>query len=228
MNPFATRFVRLGQIPFLGMSLEEFDEILRCWQRQGFTGQIVGPHGSGKSTLACTLVQRLQTHLSLVQTKIPWSHLVIAGANRVRNLAVPAPKYRLGGSMPHQNTPAETPSIDIGRRLKRVLVVDGIERTTLANRIALIRHCRRNHCGLMITTHRRLRWLPVLCRVKPSVESLLALVRHLAPELQGRVGYRLQDLQTLFHEQSGDLREILMSLYDRYEDQQPTRMAAHS
>jgi hypothetical protein len=55
-NPFASRFVRPGALPFLfdrGISVEILLDGLR---RNAWWGQIVGAHGSGKSTLLATLV----------------------------------------------------------------------------------------------------------------------------------------------------------------------------
>lgn len=54
-NPFSTRFIRPGQIPFVfppGQSAETLAQKLSAPAAQG---AIVGPHGSGKSTLLETL-----------------------------------------------------------------------------------------------------------------------------------------------------------------------------
>jgi len=49
-NPFSTRFVQPGAIPYL-FEAGSLAEVIGSFESQGRWGQIVGPHGSGKTTL---------------------------------------------------------------------------------------------------------------------------------------------------------------------------------
>ena len=59
-NPFSTRFVRPGAIPFCFPQGEGAGTLVTRLERQGWWGQIVGPHGSGKSTLLAQLRPHLE------------------------------------------------------------------------------------------------------------------------------------------------------------------------
>ncbi|MFI4875663.1 MAG: hypothetical protein ACIALR_10010 [Blastopirellula sp. JB062] len=54
-NPFASRQVRPGAIPFLFSGGDSVERILDRLRQANWRGAIVGPHGSGKSTLLETL-----------------------------------------------------------------------------------------------------------------------------------------------------------------------------
>jgi hypothetical protein len=71
-NPFASRYVRPGAVPYQFGRGHDAEFILRRFEEAGRRGQIVGPHGSGKSTLLAALVAALQT--GGVPTKIVELH----------------------------------------------------------------------------------------------------------------------------------------------------------
>src|SRR3954454_24922938 len=54
-NPFATRFIRPGAIPFLFLDGDSAEAIVERLEANQWRGQIIGKHGSGKSTLLATL-----------------------------------------------------------------------------------------------------------------------------------------------------------------------------
>ena len=74
-NPFATRFIRPGAIPFHSAN-NAVNEIGRQLAQQAWRGAIVGPHGVGKSTLLATLESqwalwnRQSFHWQLSRTKL--------------------------------------------------------------------------------------------------------------------------------------------------------------
>src|SRR5262245_42037084 len=59
-NPFATRSVRPGVIPYRFLDGRTVSDLIFGIHQQGWHGQIVGPHGSGKSTLIQSLVPALR------------------------------------------------------------------------------------------------------------------------------------------------------------------------
>src|SRR5579859_6457327 len=69
-NPFSTRCVRPGAIPFRFPPGESAATMVDRLERQGWWGQIVGPHGSGKSTLLAALLPELRRRRALVTTSL--------------------------------------------------------------------------------------------------------------------------------------------------------------
>ena len=59
-NPFATRFVRPGVIPYRFDDRRTVADLVATLREHGWRGEIIGPHGSGKSTLVQTLIPALQ------------------------------------------------------------------------------------------------------------------------------------------------------------------------
>lgn len=183
-NPFSTRFVRPGAVPFLfppGLSAEGLVDRLRgC----GWRGQIVGPHGSGKSTLLASLVPAIE-----------------AAGRRVCLFELHDGQRRLPSGFPPREAAAQA----------AVVAVDGYEQLSHWSRFRLRRTCAGLGLGLLVTTHRAVR-LPELLRTRPDlalarqiVDQLLAADRALvSPE---KVAER-------FSARRGDLREMLFDLYD--------------
>ena len=59
VNPFSTRFVQPGAIPFRFPTADGWATLLRRLEETHGWGQIIGPHGSGKSTLLTALLPAL-------------------------------------------------------------------------------------------------------------------------------------------------------------------------
>src|ERR1700733_2507071 len=59
-NPFASRWVRPGALPYLFPPGEGVQMLVERLRINGGRGQIVGPHGSGKSTLLASLLPELE------------------------------------------------------------------------------------------------------------------------------------------------------------------------
>ncbi len=59
-NPFATRFVRPGAIPFLFPAGLDSAALVERFAANQWRGAIIGPHGSGKSTLLESLCRELE------------------------------------------------------------------------------------------------------------------------------------------------------------------------
>jgi hypothetical protein len=186
-NPFSTRHVRPGAIPFFfppGQSAGQLVELLRSNE---WRGEIVGPHGSGKSSLLSSLVPALEN--------AGQSPLLIELHDGQRRL--PVDLRRIDGLA--ENT---------------VVIVDGYEQLSFLSRLQLKGFCRRRHLGLIVTSHRPA-GLPLLFRTSASVTLAEEIVRFLLrgrPQLLGS-----NDLARRFEHHRGDLRELLFDLYDLYE-----------
>ena len=187
-NPFSTRFVRPGSLPYLfpgPRGVERLVERLRDCQ---WWGQIVGPHGSGKSTLLHTLVPQLER----AGREIHWFTL------SARDRRLPS---SVRDAMARANRATQ-------------VIVDGYEQLSTFHRIRLCHRCRRSRAGLLVTTHQNGR-LPTLVELQCSVETVQRLVERLLDNGPKRV--RPTDVSRCFETQQGNVREVFFALYDLYE-----------
>lgn len=69
-NPFSTRHVRPGAIPFRFPQGLDAIALADRLEANGWRGQIVGPHGSGKSTLLEALLPELRRRRSVVRVEL--------------------------------------------------------------------------------------------------------------------------------------------------------------
>jgi energy-coupling factor transporter ATP-binding protein EcfA2 len=186
-NPFCTRHIRPGAIPFFfppGQSAEGLVELLRL---NDWRGEIVGPHGSGKSTLLCVLTTALRD--------AGRSTLLVELHDGQRRL------------------PIDLRRVD-GLSETTVVIVDGYEQLSFFSRLQLKGFCRRRHLGLVVTSHQSA-GLPLLFRTSATASLAEQIVRFLLrgqPQLVDP-----SELAQRFERHSGDLRELLFDLYDLYE-----------
>lgn len=148
-NPFVTRRVRPGAIPFFFPPPLDAAALLDRWQAAGRRGAIVGPHGSGKSTLLAALRAEL-THRGC-RTFVLELH---DGQRRL-------PIAQLAAVAPGD-----------------VVLVDGYEQLGLLGRWRLARLCRQRKLGLLTTTHRPTR-LPTLYCTSIDLPTARRVVDHL-------------------------------------------------
>ena len=186
-NPFATRFVRPGEIDFLFSDEDSLPRVAQQLQQNHWRGQIIGPHGSGKSTLLASLLPVLppEVHVRL--------HTLRDGQRRLA---------------------FDTSSAGEGCTV--LLVIDGFEQLSRWQRWRIHRHCRRRNWGLLITAHADL-GLPTLFTTQTSEALARQLAeRRLGGELSAAA---LAEVQACYRLKSGNCREMLFDLYDRYEAQ---------
>lgn len=193
-NPFSSRFVRPGAIPYLFSAGTSAAQLVDKFCAAGRRGQIVGPHGAGKSTLLALLMSELAARGEVV------THFELHDGER---------------SLDEQ--------IEIAPG--SVICVDGYEQLSYWSRCGLARRGSRESCGLLITSHRVV-WfpakLPVLAEVRPSVEVAMKLALSLLAQHGGASnagGIRPVEIERIFFEVGGDMRELFFRLYDLYESQ---------
>ncbi len=188
-NPFSTRYISPDAAPFLFPECTDTSALITKLHETGWWGEIVGPHGSGKTTLSRTLVP----------------HLEKAG-RRVESYVLHQSERRL--ALPRR-------AIREWNRETQV-VIDGYEQLGWINRIRLKRACRRRGAGLLVTTHKPT-GLPLVWRTETSPELAHVLVARLLPaEYASWIG--AEDVSDAFSACRGNLREVLMALYDVFED----------
>jgi len=192
-NPFATRYTRPGELPFIfdeetEDGLATVEKLLSRLRELGWWAEIVGPHGSGKTTLLTHLLKAVRNTgmaISLFtlrdgQRRLPrgWQAMIQAGS---------------------------------------LIAIDGYEQLRYVARWRVKRRCRQEGAGLIVTAHSSMR-LPTLYRTHASLEVSRQVIERLLPHGAPRPSDdELVHLLDVFH---GNLREVLFALYDRYEPPQ--------
>ena len=152
-------------------------------------GQIVGPHGTGKSTLLKAIIAEIRRQGETV--------IEVVLRDKQRKLP-PELHERL-------------------RELRNevfVLTIDGYEQLSFFEQLRLIWIRARHRCGIIITAHRPAGGWPILYETSPSLEMLERVLRHL---LKGETLISAKFLDRLYKKHNGNLRLILLDLYDEWE-----------
>ena len=189
-NPFATRWVRPGAIPFLFPPDQNAAKLVERLRAFDWRGQIVGPHGSGKSTLLHTLRPELERAGREVVT------FSLAGGQRRLDVS---PTQR-------REWTAAT-----------LVVIDGFEPLNCWNRLRWNRQCRRAGAGLLVTTHCDV-GLPTIAETTVTLETAQAITARLLAGHEGLV--TTEEVAERFAKHAGNLRETLFDLYDLVERRQ--------
>ncbi len=148
-NPFATRFIRPGAIPFLFLDGDSAEAVVERLKSQNWCGQILGEHGSGKSTLLATLTPLLE-----------------AAGKSVLAFKMGPGERRL----PRIERAALTPATQI--------VIDCYEQLLWWSKWQVRKLAWRAGAGLLVTAHEDV-GLPTVYETKPSEEVALAVVGEL-------------------------------------------------
>lgn len=196
-NPFASRFVTPGAIPYFFNNAETSHQIINRGNDLHWVGQIVGPHGSGKTTLARHLGGQLQQRFHEI------NFLIVRGIGEIKTC------HRIeNGSSSVATTP------DWNQNKKTLYVIDGVERLSWLQRKLIVADCRRKQIGLIVTTHRRLIGLPELYKTSFDKSRFIKVLHHLGTE---RYADHYDRLRSDFGE---NCREMLFELYDEHLDHQ--------
>jgi hypothetical protein len=189
-NPFATRFIRPGALPYLfppGVSVEKLVDDLA---QQGWHGAIIGPHGTGKSSLLVALKPELERRgRKVVQQQLQ------GGQRRL-----------------------DWTALDWNAWTKETLVIiDGYEQLSHWQRLLLRARCYRRGAGLLVTAHQPVQ-LPTIFTAQPTTELAQKIVQQLIPAGDERI--TPNDVAAAFAEQQGNIRETLLKLFDVYRNRQ--------
>ena len=190
-NPFCTRRVRPGAIPYQFPAGQTAESLVGQLRDAGWRGQIVGAHGSGKSALLAALIPAIE--------QAGRSTLLIELHDGQRRLPID-----LG------RDPRLAPPL--------VVIVDGYEQLSRWSRFQLNRCCRRRGLGLLATSHGPV-GLPDLARTLASPGLAEQIVGELLRGRQWPL--TATELRNCYRRHGGDLRELLFELYDLYEKRRP-------
>ncbi|MEX0792326.1 MAG: hypothetical protein WD045_04285 [Pirellulaceae bacterium] len=123
-NPFSTRFIRPGAIPYQFTAGESAAQLAQKLADQAWRGCILGPHGTGKSSLLLALEPEITR-----QGKRP--HHVTLGASSS------------GPWWPSVPWSCDT-----------LLIIDGYEQLSFFGRAMLRWRCWQSSTGLLVTSHK--------------------------------------------------------------------------
>ncbi len=160
-NPFCTRSVRPGAVPFLFPPGETAAALADRFHRTGGRAAIVGPHGSGKSTLLATLLPQVRRD-----------------GRQVTAVALHDGQRRLPAN-------CEASRLAAGD----VVVIDGYEQLGFFHRRRLCKLCRRRGLGLLVTSHGPV-GLPVLFRTQVDLPLAQRIAARLQEGYETRVHQR--------------------------------------
>ena len=191
-NPFCTRRVRPGAIPFVFPPGENPDALVDRLRQAGWRGEIVGEHGSGKSTLLAALTPAIER-----------------AGRRVVVVAL------------HDGQRRPPPGVwsDAGLDRAAVLIVDGYEQLSRWSRLTLKRFCRRRGTGLVVTAHDSVGF-PPLYRTVVTASLVERIVGQLTCGREGLL--TSEEVSECMSRHGGNLRETLFDLYDICEQRRPS------
>ena len=188
-NPFATRFVRPGALPFRFPGGQSRETIRRRLEQAQWCGQIVGKHGSGKTTLLRTLDDQWAG----------WGRIAVTVTLRDQQRRLPIALVEANSWT-----------------TKTQVIVDGYEQLCWTSRCWLSWRRRRTGCGLLVTTHGDMR-LPTIFRTHTTQDLACNLVRELTWDRRdaslGKYPSQPEILRA-FERSDGNMRETLFLLFD--------------
>jgi hypothetical protein len=186
-NPFATCWTNPGVQGYIAERGREPPAIAERLAALGWWGEIVGPHGVGKSTLLVTLGQE-----------------IAAAGKKWRRVDIRAHSVRRGVQ--------QIWAAELDR--DTLLVIDGMEQLNRPLQWWARCKCWWAGAGLLVTTHRA-SGLPLLVELTPSLRVAEELFRRLVQDRPSPVTEI--DVQNAFNACNGNLRDLLLDLYDQHE-----------
>lgn len=186
-NPFATCWTRPGALQFQFADGESAGQLVARFETAGGRGAIVGPHGSGKSTLLVALLPHLAA--------AGWCVATVTLRDREGRL----PRGFLRAAL---------------RAERSLVIVDGYEQLTLAQRSLLRLRCWWHSAGLLVTAHDVV-GLPVLYRTQVTRNLALQLVSTLTTQNSSPISQ--EAIAASLASAGSNLRELFFALYERHE-----------
>jgi len=221
INPFATRFVRPGQLPWIAANdANQLACLPERFSRMRKRAAIIGPHGSGKSTLLEHLVPQLG---QVVFRRTATGEITEATHAGPQSQAPPT------GSVVHCPIiwlTLRRGSIQLFRNRWRsgvLLVIDGFEQLSRCNRLLVLYQTWLRKTGLLVTSHQPV-GLPALVKTEVTLRQLKQIIQlavsqkspsQQSPPIDCKVHlFSDNHLRQLLDEHRGNAREIMMTLYD--------------
>ena len=185
----------------------------------------MGAHGSGKSTLL--------EHFVPMVAQVVWRRdalgNVVVDGEAVVGLATPRREpsrttvTRRAFWMQLRKTEPQSLAIPWDQLSSDcLLVLDGYEQLSSWRRALVLLRTKRMQAGLLVTSHRRT-MLPTLCELSVSLATARAVIERLTAECSGQLPIEDTALKRRLAERHGNLRDVLMDLYDEVEQRRAGR-----
>lgn len=149
-NPFCSKRIRPGAIPFYFPEGESVETLLQRLEGNQWNGEIIGPHGTGKSTLLAAILPALQERKKVVHLELQ---------DGVRALPLLYEEYELMDS-------------------ETVMAIDGYEQLSYWSRRRLRKRSRTQGFGIVVIAHVSYDY-PLLYQTASELSTARMLVRRL-------------------------------------------------
>lgn len=187
-NPFCSRRIRPGAIPFYFPEGVSLETLLETLEKNAWCGQIIGPHGSGKSTLLAALLPEIAQRGRRI------IHLELQDG--VRQLPI---------------SDADFQEMDANTQL----AIDGYEQLSYWTRRRIKNRTQKQGFGVIILGHEPLEY-PDLYQTSRELSVAQLIVHKLTADTIVRIPESV--VEEHFRLYNGNLREMLFSLYDVFEE----------
>ena len=187
-TPFCSRRIKPGAIPFYFPEGISNQTLLEILCLNAWCGQIIGPHGSGKSTLLASLLPEVEKCGRRIV------HLELQDG--VRNLPLSEEEFA---------------QLDE----KSQLAIDGYEQLSFWERRKIRRKSEKQKFGVIVLGHEPLEY-PDLYQTSRELSTAKLIVSRLLENTIVRIPDSV--VEEHFRQNNGNLREMLFSLYDVYEE----------
>ena len=187
-NPFCSRRIKPGAIPFYFPEGMSNQTLLEILCLNAWCGQIIGPHGSGKSTLLASLLPEVEKCGRRIV------HLELQDGVRYLPLS-------------------EVEFADMNENAQ--LAIDGYEQLSFWERRKIRRKSERQKFGVIVLGHEPLDY-PDLYQTSSELSTAKLIVSRLLENTIVRIPDSV--VEEHFRQNNENLREMLFSLYDVYEE----------
>ncbi|MBE6427505.1 MAG: hypothetical protein E7028_02790 [Planctomycetaceae bacterium] len=187
-NPFCTRRIKPGAIPFYFPEGISLQTLIGTLRENAWCGQIIGPHGSGKSTLLAALLPEIAESGRRIV------HLELQDG--VRQLPL-----------------SDADFLEMNENTQ--LAIDGYEQLSYWTRRRIKSKSAKQGFGVIILGHEPLEY-PDLYQTSRELAVAKLIVSRLLENTIVRIPESV--IEEHFELYSGNLREMLFSLYDVYEE----------
>ena len=187
-NPFCSRRIKPGAIPFYFPEGISNQTLVEILCLHSWCGQIIGPHGSGKSTLLASLLPEVEKCGRRIV------HLELQDGVRALPLS-----------------DEDFASMDE----KTQLAIDGYEQLSYWERRKIRRKSEKQKFGVIVLGHEPLEY-PPLYQTSRELSTAKLIVSRLLENTIVRIPDSV--VEEHFRQNNGNLREMLFSLYDVYEE----------